>query len=45
MDDKPKSLFVTPVVIREGKENVNLIRDVVKAWSHIYRKKKSELGP
>lgn len=45
MDDKPKSLLVTHVVIREGEENVNLRRDVVKAWSHISRKKKSELGP
>lgn len=45
MDDKPKSLLVTPVVIREDEENVNLRRDVVKAWSHISRKKKSELGP
>lgn len=45
MDDKPKPLLVTPIVIREGEENVNLRRDVVKAWSHISRKKKSELGP
>lgn len=45
MNDKPKSLLVTPVVIREGEENVNLKRDVVKAWSHISRKKMSELGP
>lgn len=44
MDDKPKSLLVTPV-IREGEENVNLRRDVVKAWSHVSRKKNPELGP
>lgn len=45
MDDKPKPLLVTHVVIRQGEENVNLKRDVVKAWSHISRKKRSELGP
>ncbi|XP_050896899.1 uncharacterized protein LOC127103708 [Lathyrus oleraceus] len=45
LDDKPKSVLVTPVIIREGEENVNIRRDVVKAWSHISRKKNSELGP
>ncbi|XP_050889672.1 uncharacterized protein LOC127094960 [Lathyrus oleraceus] len=45
MDDKHKPLLVTLVIIQEGEENVNLRRDVVKAWSHIFRKKKSELGP
>lgn len=45
LDNKPNSLLVTHVFMRESEENMNLIRDVVKDWSHISPKKKSELGP
>ncbi|XP_050897636.1 uncharacterized protein LOC127104494 [Lathyrus oleraceus] len=45
LDDNPESLLVTLVVIQEGEENVNLRRDVMKAWSHISQKKNSELSP
>ncbi|XP_050897724.1 uncharacterized protein LOC127104587 [Lathyrus oleraceus] len=41
MDDKPKSLLVTPVVIREGEENINIRKDVMKAWSHIFARRSS----
>ena len=45
MRDKPNSIHLSSFVLKEGEDHKEAREQIAKAWNHIHKKSRKDLGP